>query len=79
MPRYVTTVSGWINQIGNAFQSFNPPQSSGRGGYANNDFDAFTPKYGMNNIGQFGSANTKRKTYKKKTTKRKKSTKRKRN
>lgn len=74
MPKYVNTASALINQLGNAFQSFDKNSNYRGGGPRTGDFDAYTPNYGG---AVYGSKPTYKKKVKRKT-KKKKSTKRKR-
>lgn len=46
MPKHVNNVSAMINQLGNAFQSFDKNSNYRGGGPTSHDFDAFTPNYG---------------------------------
>lgn len=67
MPHYVNKASALINQLGTAFQSFDQSARGGRP-QQTNDFAAFTPNYGMGNLGNLGNTTPKKK---KRKTKRK--------
>lgn len=72
LPMRIIKASEVIEKLGNSFQSFNPPQMQGRS--QSNDFAAFTPNYGMGNLGNFGNTTpkkTKRKTKRKTKSRRK--------